>query len=337
MRPAPVQVVLSTVEDYNNLPWTNVQEDDTIAAMTKKMDEFQAACKRMPKELRSWDAFVELKKTVEDFLESLPLVSSLVHPAMRARHWEQLMQLTGKELNVGSDQFKLHTLLDAGLLECAEEVEDIANSAVKEQAIETKLVDIDADWSLRVLTFGQFKSRGSIILNGGATAELMEALEETQMNLLSVMASRYVLPFKPSVQEWIVKLSTVSEILEQWMQVQAMWMYLEAVFTSGDIARQLPQESKRFQGIDKNWVKIMSKANEVPLVIQYIYGNDSLKEARRALEHVYACHPLSHTPQRRARPPTSRRLRLEAAAGCPASPVSHAQRLAPRNRSCCQS
>ena len=48
-----MQVVLSTVEDYNNLPWTNVQEDDTIAAMTKKMDEFQAACKRMPKELRS--------------------------------------------------------------------------------------------------------------------------------------------------------------------------------------------------------------------------------------------------------------------------------------------
>ena len=115
-------------------------------------------------------------------------------------------------------------------------------------------------------------------LNGGATAELMEALEETQMNLLSVMASRYVLPFKASVQEWIVKLSTVSEILEQWMQVQAMWMYLEAVFTSGDIARQLPQESKRFQGIDKNWVKIMTKGNEAPNVINYIYGNDVLKQ-----------------------------------------------------------
>eukprot|EP00965_Chrysotila_dentata_P055546 1842758-Pleurochrysis_carterae.AAC.1 len=57
-----------------------------------------------------------------------------------------------------------------------------------------------------------------------------------------------------------------------------MWQYLEAVFTSGDIAKQLPQESKRFQGIDKNWCKILTKANDSPTVITYIYGNDSLKQ-----------------------------------------------------------
>ena len=157
-------------------------------------------------------------------------------------------------------------------------MEETANSAVKELAIETKLKEFDLDWATKSLAFAPFKSRGNIMLNGGATGELMESLEETQMNLGSIMASRYVVPFKEEVQEWIIKLSNVGEQLECWMQVQAMWQYLEAVFTSGDIAKQLPQESKRFQTIDKNWVKIMTKGNEVPNVINYIYGNDVLKQ-----------------------------------------------------------
>ena len=42
------------------------------------------------------------------------------------------------------------------------------------------------------------------------------------------------------------------------MLVQRKWMYLESIFCSDDIRHQLPQEAKRFDGIDKAWHKIMS-------------------------------------------------------------------------------
>jgi dynein heavy chain len=278
--------VLATVNEFNEMAWGDVcgftetpkGPESNISGMVKKLEEFQLACKKMPKELRGWDAYIELKKTVDDFLETLPLIEQLANPALRPRHWKALEELTGCTLNIQADNFKLSTLLDAGILPIAEDVEEIAGSAVKELAIEGKLKAIEDDWVVRNLTFAPFKQRGNIILNTGATFEMMEVLEESQMGLGSMLASRFVIPFKDYANEWVEKLSNVGEILEQWTTVQAMWQYLEAVFTSGDIAKQLPQESKRFQGIDKNWVKIMTKGNEAPNVINYIYGNDVLKQ-----------------------------------------------------------
>lgn len=100
-------------------------------------------------------------------------------------------------------------------------------------------------------------------MQASETAELVEKLEDSQMTLGSMASNRYSAPFREDVNGWINKLSTVSEIVEQWLMVQSMWMYMEAVFSGGDIVKQLPQEAKRFQNIDKAFIKVRFKYEQL--------------------------------------------------------------------------
>ena len=49
------------------------------------------------------------------------------------------------------------------------------------------------------------------------------------------------------------------EIIEAWLKVQAVWLYLEPVFQSDDIKEQLPREAILFLEVDKAWRKLIEK------------------------------------------------------------------------------
>ena len=52
-------------------------------------------------------------------------------------------------------------------------------------------------------------------------------------------------PFEEEIDEWATKLMLVSETLDMWLKVQRSWMYLQPIFDSEDIMKQLPAEGKR--------------------------------------------------------------------------------------------
>ncbi len=74
------------------------------------------------------------------------------------------MTVTGVELNLAPETFKLQHLLDSNLLAKGEEIEEICSSAVKEEAVEKKLTAITARWSSAVFTFADYKTRGPVLL-----------------------------------------------------------------------------------------------------------------------------------------------------------------------------
>lgn len=55
-----------------------------------------------------------------------------------------------------------------------------------------------------------------------------------------------------------------ADTLDEWIAVQKAWMYLEPIFSSQDIQKQLPVEAKAFVQADKQIKEIMRKTKERP-------------------------------------------------------------------------
>ena len=59
-----------------------------------------------------------------------------------------------------------------------------------------------------------------------------------------------------------------SDTLDEWIQVQKSWMYLEPIFSAPDIQRQLPVEAKAFAQTDKQLREIMRRTKDRPNALQ---------------------------------------------------------------------
>ncbi|VDP25886.1 unnamed protein product, partial [Schistosoma mattheei] len=264
--------VLNKTAGYYDIPWSDVKID----VISQELQDFENRCLKLPKALREYPAYDDLRQTLANFDQIIPLLELMTNPAMRERHWKGLATLTGRSFNVDDSEFTLRNILEAPLLEHYDDVEDICISAIKEQDIERKLINLKSEWSAQEFEFVQFKHRGELLLRGDHTLELISLMEDSLMALASLLSNRYNAPFRKDIQNFISRLSNSNEIIEQWLAVQNLWIYLEAVFIGGDIARQLPQEAKRFANVDKSWCRIMQRAHETTHVLTCCIGDEML-------------------------------------------------------------
>ncbi|CAM4927444.1 unnamed protein product [Rotaria socialis] len=265
--------VIKTMEIYYETNW----KDFHIEQVTNEMQEFQSKMKKLPKGLKNWPAYSELKKKLDNFNECLPLLELLINPAMQSRHWERIEKLAKIEIpHNDSTIFSLKHVMNVPLIKYREDVEDISITAQKERDIESKLLSIESEWRQREFKFASLKNRGELLLRGQETSEILSAIDDSNLILAALASNRYNTFFKTQLQKYIADLAISAEILTKWMQVQNLWIYLEAVFVGGDIGKQMPQEARRFANVDKTWIKLMSKAKENPNVLSCCTTDETL-------------------------------------------------------------
>ena len=212
--------------EWRKAKWNDIKVDDLLDTNKQLAKEI----KTCDKYVKNWHAYKGLEDAVKNMGTSLPLVGALHHPAMRERHWQQLMRTAGQPSGKVDSSFTLGRILDMELHRFEDDVLEIVDRAQKELTIEKQLKKLSDTWRGQELGFPSPPDQPEMHLLS-VDETLTEALEDNSMQLQNLMGSKYVqgnASFLEIVQDWQRKLGMVDVTLTAWREVQSKWSNLQS-------------------------------------------------------------------------------------------------------------
>jgi len=129
------------------------------------------------------------------------------------------------------------------------------------------------DWQTVTFTMTQYRDTGVSIL--ASVDDILTLLEDQIVRTQTMRGSPFIKPFEKDIREWEERMIRIQETIDEWLKVQAQWLYLDPIFSSEDIMKQMPEEGQMFQVVDNNWRMIMKNTVQQPLVRNTIFqGTD---------------------------------------------------------------
>ncbi|XP_061474275.1 dynein axonemal heavy chain 12 [Rhineura floridana] len=201
---------------------------------------------------------------IKDFKENIPLVTTLCNPGIRARHWKQMSEIVGYDLTPDSGS-TLRKVLKQNLTPYLEKFETISMGASKEFSLEKAMHTMMNIWDSISFQTSLYRETGVNILC--AVDEIQTILDDQIVKTQTMRGSPFIKPFEKQMKEWEDRLIRIQETIDEWLKVQAQWLYLEPIFSSEDIMQQMPEEGRQFQTVDRYWKDIMRYCAKDPKVL----------------------------------------------------------------------
>jgi dynein heavy chain, axonemal len=247
--------------------------------------KFQRDIKLLDKDMRTWNAYVQLEQVLKNMITSLRSITELQNAAIRDRHWDELMFCTNVQFSMSS-QTTLEDLLKLNLYNFEDEVRNIVDKAVKEMSMEKTIKDIENVWTTMEFSTDPHPRTGIHMLI--ANDKLIEALEDHQVQLQNMLQSKYIAFFQNQVSTWQKRLSHADQMIQILREVQKTWAHLESIFIgTEDIRTQLPDDSKLFDQIDVDFKKI-AQENQQDLNVIRCTNRDNVYERLESIKNRLA-------------------------------------------------
>ena len=306
--PSPCAILTKLVEEFtplkslwtlasqwqqNRSTWLDSQFSNTkpdqmnafIIQATKQIN-------RLKKDLTSQPVLVEkvlkpLIEQIEKFKSRIPLVAKLRHPGIKTKHWEQISEIV--EFKVTPIDHTLEEFLAYDLGRWSEPIIEIANVAANEYNIESSLDQMDNELQTQQFVTIEYKDTERFILS--EVDDVISLIDDQLVTTQTLLTSPFIAPVKKRAVERLAFLRLCHDILDQWVECQRGWLYLQPIFTGTSIQQKLHREAREWNTVDRTWEAIMTLTHKHPDFTNVMHRNhllEDLKQSNALLESISA-------------------------------------------------
>ncbi|XP_047461369.1 dynein axonemal heavy chain 3 [Mugil cephalus] len=197
------------------------------------------------------------KSKIDKFKQHMPILTTICNPGIKDRHWEKISSLVGFSVKPDADS-TLQNMLDLGLSEFSDKLEEIGASASKEYSLEKAMDKMKNEWADLSFSFSPYRDTDMKIVS--AVDDIQVLLDDHIIKTQTMRGSPFIKPIETICKNWEDKLVSMQDILDSMLKCQSTWLYLEPIFSSEDIIAQMPEEGRKFAIVDSYWKNIIAEA-----------------------------------------------------------------------------
>ena len=209
----------------------------------------------------------QVQAEILQFAERLPVIEWLTKESIvkKMNNWKTLFAGLGIASNPNTES--LNSLMGQGILARMEEVKEFVVKAEQEFSLEkilnSKVLDVLKKNEVRLM---EYPAQQTWLLEKPDEPQLL--LDDLLSLIQSLKQSPFLRNLKRKVEEVERKLMGFQDLLQCWKTCQRAWMYLEPIFVSEDLKKNMPLEKKLFDSVNSSWKEIMDGVRQEPFIFE---------------------------------------------------------------------